>query len=73
MMLMWSDTCSDFLYKSIYSGYSFELPQQVYKSMCCGYSCELPRLAVVIQMSIHNIYYYEEVDNITQTVIYKIV
>ena len=28
---------------------------------------------MVIQMSTHNIYYYEEVDNITQTVIYKIV
>ena len=35
---------SDFLYKNIYCGYLFELPQQVYESICCGYSFELPGL-----------------------------
>ena len=34
--------CFDCLYKSIYCGYSFQLPWQVYKSTCCGYSFELP-------------------------------
>ena len=41
--------CSDFLYKSIYCGYSFELPRQVYKSICCGYSFDLPQLVKSMQ------------------------
>ena len=51
--------CSDFLYKSIYCEYSFELPQEVYKSIYCGYSYELPQLVEAIQMSTHNICYYK--------------
>ena len=44
---------SDFLYKNIY----------------CGHSFELPRLVEAIQMSSHNICFYEEVDKSTLTVI----
>ena len=44
---------SDFLYKNIYSGYSFELP----------------RLVEAIQMSSHNICFNKEVDKSTLTVI----
>ena len=45
--------CSDFLYKNI----------------CCGHSFELPRLVKAIQMSSHNICFYKEVDKSTLTVI----
>ena len=41
----------------------------LYKNMCCGYSFELPRLVVVIQMSSHKICFYEEVDKSALTVI----
>ena len=44
---------SDFLYKNIYSGYSFELHRQV----------------DAIQMGIHNICLYKEVDKNTLAVI----
>ena len=44
---------SDFLYKYIY----------------CGHSFELPRLIEAIQMSSHNICFYKEVDKSTLTVI----
>ena len=41
----------------------------LYKNICCGYSFELPRLVEAIQMSSHNICFYKEVDKSTQTVI----
>ena len=44
---------SDFLYKNIY----------------CGYSFELPRLVEAIQMSSHDICMHKEVDKSTLTVI----
>ena len=34
----------------------------LYKSICCGYSFELPRLVEAIQRSTHNICFYTEVD-----------
>ena len=50
---------SDFLYKGICCGYSFELHQQF---KCCGYSFELHRLVDAIQMSTHNTSLYKEVN-----------
>ena len=47
---------SDFLYKGICCGYSFELHRQ-----CCEYSFELHRQVDAIQMSTHNICLYKEV------------
>ena len=36
----------------------------LYKSICCGYSFELPQLVEAIQMSTHNICFYKEVDKV---------
>ena len=33
-----------------------------YKSICCGYSFELHRQVDAIQMGTHNVYLYKEVD-----------
>ena len=41
----------------------------LYKCICCGYSFELPRLVEAIQMSTDNIYFYKEVDKSTLAVI----
>ena len=41
----------------------------LYKYICCGYSFELPRRVEAIQMSSHNIGFYKEVDKSTLTVI----
>ena len=41
----------------------------LYKNICCGYSFELPRLVEAIQMSYHNMFIYKEVDKSTPTVI----
>ena len=41
----------------------------LYKSICCGYSFELPRLVGAIQTSTDNIYFYKEVDKSTLAVI----
>ena len=41
----------------------------LYKSICCGYAFELPRLVEAIQMRIHNICFYKEVDKSTLVVI----
>ena len=48
---------SDFLYKGICCGYSFELHR-----ICCEYSIELHRQVDAIQMSTHNICLYKEID-----------
>ena len=40
----------------------------LYKSICCGYSFELPQLVEAIQMSTHNICFYKVVDKSTLTV-----
>ena len=53
---------SDFLYKIICCGYSFELPRQVYKNKCCWYSFELPQGFEAVQMSTNNIGFYKEAD-----------
>ena len=37
-----------------------------YKSICCGYSFELPRLIKAIQMNTRNICFDKEVDKSTQ-------
>ena len=50
---------SDFLYKCICYGYSFEF---LYKGICCGYLFELHRQVDAIQLSTNNIYLYKEVD-----------
>ena len=31
----------------------------LYKNLCCGYSFELPQPVEAIQMSTHNIYFYK--------------
>ena len=41
----------------------------LYKSICCGYSFELPRQVEAIQTSTYNICYYKEVDTRTLAVI----
>ena len=41
----------------------------LYKNICCGNSFELPRQVEAIQMSSHNICFYKEVDKSTLTVI----
>ena len=41
----------------------------LYKNICNGYSFELPRLVEAIQMSSHNICFYKEVDESILTVI----
>ena len=41
----------------------------LYKNICCGYSFELPRLVEAIQVSSLNICFYKEVDKSTLTVI----
>ena len=41
----------------------------LYKNICCGHSYELPRLVEAIQMSSHNICFYKGVDKSTLTVI----
>ena len=40
----------------------------LYKSICCGYSFELPRLVEAIQTSTYNIYFHKEVDKSTLSV-----
>ena len=73
-LMMFMRFFSNFLYKSICCGYSFELHQQVdaiqigthniclYKSICCGYSFELHRQVDAIQMDTLNMCLYNEVD-----------
>ena len=41
----------------------------LYKNICCGYSFELPQLVEAIQMSTHNICFYKEADKSTLVVI----
>ena len=41
----------------------------LYKNICCGHSFELPQLVEAIQMSSHNICFYKEVDKSPLTVI----
>ena len=41
----------------------------LYKNICFGHSFELPRLVEAIQTSAHNICFYKEVDECTLTVI----
>ena len=41
----------------------------LYKSIFCGYSFELPRLVEAIQTSTDNIFFYKEVDKSTLAVI----
>ena len=41
----------------------------LYKSICCGYSFELPRPVEAIQTSTDNIYFNKEVDKSTLAVI----
>ena len=41
----------------------------LFKNICCGYSFELPGLFKAIQTSSHNIRFYKEVDKSTLTVI----
>ena len=40
-------------------------PDFIYKSICFGYSFELPQLVEAIQVSMHNICIYKEVDKST--------
>ena len=40
----------------------------LYKNICYGYSFELPRLVEAIQMSSHNRCFYKEVDKSTLTI-----
>ena len=44
----------------------------LYKNICCGYSFELPRLVEAIQVKSHNICSYKEVDKSTLTVILRL-
>ena len=48
--------------KIINDAYLIFVSDCLYKSICCGYSFELPRLVEAIQMSTHNICFYEKVD-----------
>ena len=41
----------------------------LYKNICCGYSFELPRLVEAIQLSSHNIGFNKELDKSTLTII----
>ena len=51
---------SNYAYAMFYVAFFSDL---LYKSICCGYSFELHQQVDAIQMSIHNICLYKEVDN----------
>ena len=48
--------------------YALSFSDFLYKSICCGYSFELPGLVQAIQTSTHNICFYKVVDKSTLTV-----
>ena len=48
--------------------YAISFSDFPYKSMCCGYSFDLPRLVEAIQMITQNICFYKVVDKSTLTV-----
>ena len=51
--------------------YTISFSDYLYKSIHCGYSFELPQLVKAIQMSTHNIYIYKVVNTSTLTVMWK--
>ena len=51
--------------RSSFNVYAILFSDFLYKSICCGYSFELPRLVEAIQMSTHNICFYKEEDKST--------
>ena len=52
----------------IYDPYAVFVSNYLYKIICCGYSFELPGLVKAIQMSTQNICFYKEVDTNTWAV-----
>ena len=49
----------DFMKCVFYDDYTILFSDFLYKSICCGYSFELPRLVEAIQISSHNICFYK--------------
>ena len=62
-------SAEDFMVSVFNDAYVILFSDFLYKSICCGYSFELPRLVEAIQMSTDNIYFYKEVDKSTLAVI----
>ena len=59
----------DLMRKVLDDCFAVLLSDFLYKNICCGYSFELPHLVEAIQMSSHNICFYKEVDKSSKTVI----
>ena len=59
----------DLMRRVFYAAYAILSSDFLYKSICCGYSFELPQLVEANQMSTNNICFYKEVDKSTLAVI----
>ena len=62
-------SAEDFMRSIFNDAYAILFSDFLYKSICCGYSFELPQPVEAIQTSTHNKCFYKEVDKSTLAVI----